>query len=389
MKILILSFYYHPDLCAGSFRCTSLVEQLKKQVGNHVDIEVITTLPNRYSSFYLTAPKLEQDGAVTIRRIELPGHNSGMLDQARVFLHFAAEVRKLVKKEHYDLVFATSSRLMTAVLGAWVAKKKKAKLYLDIRDIFVDTIGDILPKKMVLSSKPFFSFLERWAFTRADHINLVSEGFRDYFEQRYRKNAYSWYTNGIDTEFANLKIEDNAVSINKPMVVLYAGNIGQGQGLHTIIPGLAKRMGGKVQFKIFGDGGRRLHLLDELKKMDCQNVEVFPPINREALIKEYQNADILFLHLGDFPAFKKVLPSKLFEYGALGKPIWAGVSGYAADFIKAELSNAVVFHPGDDLGAEKSFQNLVTKSQVRQDFIDKYSRPIIMKKMAKDILTLV
>ena len=34
---------------------------------------------------------------------------------------------------------------MTAALGAWIARRKRARLYLDIRDIFVDTIGDMLP----------------------------------------------------------------------------------------------------------------------------------------------------------------------------------------------------------------------------------------------------
>ena len=31
MRILVLSFYYAPDLCAGSFRTTAFVEELKKQ----------------------------------------------------------------------------------------------------------------------------------------------------------------------------------------------------------------------------------------------------------------------------------------------------------------------------------------------------------------------
>ena len=49
---------------------------------------------------------------------------------------------------------------------------------------------------------------------------------------------------------------------------------------------------------------------------------------------------MLFLHLGAVPAFEKVLPSKLFEYAALGKPVLAGVAGYAADFVRAEIDNA-------------------------------------------------
>ncbi len=112
---------------------------------------------------------------------------------------------------------------------------------------------------------------------------------------------------------------------NKPLTVLYAGNIGEGQGLHLIIPPLAKILEDKIIFKVIGDGGRKKHLKNELKRLNCKNVELYDPIPRENLIEAYQAADILFLHLNDYQAFTKVLPSKLFEYAASYKPIWAGL----------------------------------------------------------------
>lgn len=390
MKILILSFYYYPDLCAGSFRCTSLVEQLKLLVGPDDDIDVISTVPNRYSSFSVDSPEWEQNSNITIRRIDLPQHNSGMVDQAKAFIHFAREVRKIVKSEHYDLVFATSSRLMTAVLGAWIARNTQAKLYLDIRDIFVDTLNDVLSKKISFWSTPVFSLLEKWSFNRADHINLVSKGFESYFVARYPKRQFSWFTNGIDSEFICSETNKTLpVSSSHPLTVLYAGNIGVGQGLHKIIPPLAKKMQGLIQFKIIGDGGRRELLEIELNNWGCDNVQILTPVNRAQLIAEYKNADVLFLHLNDYDAFKKVLPSKLFEYAAVGKPIWAGISGYSAEFVKSEISNAVVFPPCDIAEAETVFKKLTFEHHNRSDFIDKYSRKIIMRNMAEDILSVI
>ena len=76
-----------------------------------------------------------------------------------------------------------------------------------------------------------------------------------------------------------------------------------------------------------------------------ENVNLLPPIDRADLVEEYKKADVLFLHLNDHAAFEKVLPSKLFEYAAMGKPIWAGVSGYSLEFIKSEISNCEVFVP--------------------------------------------
>ena len=390
MKILILSFYYYPDLCPGSFRCTALVEQLQLLVNDNNDIDVITTVPNRYASFNAIAPEIEQRPGITIRRIKLPSHRSGMLDQAKAFAYFAKEVNKLVKGRDYALVFATSSRLMTALLGAFIARRKKAKLYLDIRDIFTDTLADILPIKMSLGAKPFFSLLEKWAFNRAQRINLISKGFEGYFSRHYPKARLSWFTNGIDPEFVPL-VDNTRVSpsLTKSLTVFYAGNMGEGQGLHAIIPALAKRMEGRVNFRLIGDGGRKNRLEAELILHNCNNVDILPPINRSELIKEYQAADILFLHLNDYDAFRKVLPSKIFEYAAMGKPIWAGVAGYAAEFITAEITNAAIFHPCDVIGAEESFNSLHLVNNLRSDFIEKYRRHHIMQLMSADILSLL
>ena len=213
---------------------------------------------------------------------------------------------------------------MTAVLGAWVARKKRIPLYLDIRDIFVDTIKDVLPKHFAILAKPVFSLLESWAINSAAKVNLVSQGFSDYFSTRYPSQQFSYFSNGIDDEFLSESITESVPRTGGVVEVLYAGNLGEGQGLHAIIPDLAKKMQGRVHFKIIGDGGRKNALLAALVSAGVDNVELLPPMKRAQLIKAYLSADVLFLHLNDHDAFLKVLPSKLFEYGAMAKPIWQG-----------------------------------------------------------------
>lgn len=385
MRILVLSFYFKPDLCAGSFRATALVEALAKELPSDSTIEVLTTLPNRYGSYSIEAPATEKVVNLSVTRVELPAHQSGMIDQAKAFIAFARAVLRLTKMNQYDLVFATSSRLMTASLGAWIARRKGIPLYLDIRDIFVDTLKDVLPKQVAMILTPFFSLLERWTINTASKVNLVSKGFEGYFQTRYPNQRFSYFTNGIDDEFLSLPMTNLGLTSNTPTQVLYAGNLGEGQGLHAIIPDLARRMRGRVQFRIIGDGGRREALREALERANVENVELMPPMARQKLIEEYQAADVLFLHLNDYDAFKKVLPSKLFEYGAMNKPIWAGVAGYAAEFVRAELSNAAVFNPCDAGDAERVFAELQLCDEPRLDFNAKYSRANIMRKLVSDI----
>ena len=387
MRILVLSFYYAPDLSAGSFRTAALIKAIQEKNIDGLHIDVVTTLPNRYKTFSTTAPEYENSDGLEIFRIKLPSHQSGMKDQIRAFFTYYRKARNIVANENYDVVYATSSRLFTAFLGARIADKKRLPLYLDIRDIFVDTIKDVLSPKVALLVKPVFSAIEKYTFKRAQRINLVSIGFKQYFEQRYPETEYRWYTNGIDKEFLDIKpIQEADTKQPKMLQVIYAGNLGEGQGLHKILPQLAKILEGQVEFNIIGDGGRKVQLEDELTSNEVINVKMLPPVNRSELIAIYQKADILFLHLNDYPAFKKVLPSKIFEYAAMGKPVWAGVSGYAAEFLNAEVENAAVFEPGNHQQALQLLDSLDIMLTKREGFIAKYSRKNIMTKMAKDLV---
>lgn len=389
MRILVLSFYCRPDLSAGSFRTTALVDALKHKMPADGQVDVLTTLPNRYSSFSIEAPTEEKTPGLSIVRIALPPHQSGMFDQAKAFISFAREVSHQTRGQEYDLVFATSSRLMTAVLGAWVARKKRIPLYLDIRDIFVDTIKDVLPRHFVILAKPVFAVLERWAINSASKVNLVSQGFAEYFSTRYPRQHFSYFTNGIDDEFLSVPIPESVPRTDGVVEVLYAGNLGEGQGLHSIIPDLAKKMQGRVRFKIIGDGGRKDALLAALVSADVDNVELLPPMKRAQLIEAYQATDVLFLHLNDYDAFRKVLPSKLFEYGAMGKPIWAGVSGYAAEFMLTELDNLAIFHPCNAAEAEQVFSQLRLQNGPRDRFVAKFSRINIANELANDVMSTI
>jgi glycosyltransferase involved in cell wall biosynthesis len=350
-------------------------------------IDVITTMPNRYQSFSSGAQEIETQGIVSIRRMRLPSHQSDMAGQSRAFLAFARQALNHVDPLDYQLVFATSSRLMTAWLGAMIARRKKIPLYLDIRDIFVDTLESILPRS-AMPLMPALSWLERWTMRQAEHINLVSPGFTDYFRQRYPNTPLSLHTNGIDEEFLSRQANGGARVPNKRLKILYAGNIGEGQALHRIVPQLASVVSTRADFCVIGDGGRRRELERAIAECGATNVTLSAPVNRSRLLELYEESDVLFLHLGAVPAFEKVLPSKIFEYAALGKPILAGVGGSAARFLEQEVENSAVFAPGDVDGAVRALAGLQIADRHRTEFIEKFSRRRISEAMAAEIWAL-
>jgi len=382
-KILVLSFYYEPDLCAGSFRCKAFVDELSK-LKTH--IHVVTTAPNRYESFKVDASKFNKSDNIIINRINIPSHNSGIIDQIRSFYSFYKGAKVLTAKNEYDIVFATSSRLFTAFLGARISRKKRIPLYLDIRDLFVDTISDIFSFKIASLIRPVLYFIERYTFTSAKKINIVSKGFLSYFKKRYAGIPLSFFTNGIDKEFIQASREHDLKRVPGSIInVLYAGNIGEGQGLHKIIPQIANRLKKRISFKVIGAGGLDQKLREKVAELGLVNVDLVSPMSRESLIEEYVKADLLFLHLNDYDAFQKVLPSKLFEYGAMNKPILAGISGYSREFIESEIPDCVVFKPTDSEEAVEKFESMSYSINPREKFIKKFDRQIIMSEMAQDL----
>lgn len=388
-RILLLTFFYPPDLSAGSFRASALVEALQLRVGANVNIEVITTQPNRYTSQALEAMSVEESPGLKVRRIRLPQMREGFVGQAVAFWCYMREVRRLTVDQDYDLVLATSSRLMTAVLGAWISFRRQTCLYLDVRDIFVENLKVLFPAPIAIPLGWVFGALERWAINRADKVNLVSYGFMDYFQPRYPGRQFSFFSNGVDGAFIDCALDSKAGAAGQPLQVLYAGNIGDGQGLHLIVPELAERLRGRVIFRIVGGGGRLDVLRETVLARNLDNVELVEPVPRAELLGMYSDADILFLHLNDFEAFRRVLPSKLFEYAATGKPIWAGVAGHAAAFISVELTNVAVFPPCDARQAMLGFERLELGCVDRGAFVERYARARIMQAMALDVLDLL
>ena len=384
-RILYLSFYFEPDLSAGSFRNTTLAHELAKQVESMAEVEVYTTMPNRYSTYKQDAKEIELNKNLVINRIIIPSHKNGLFDQINSFKTFYLQVKKLTQNKKYDLIFASSGRLFTAYLGHSIAKKKNIKLYLDIRDIFYDGLKELINSSLIKRvALPIIKRIETKTFSNASHINLISGGFLPYFA-KYKKPNITAFPNGIDDEFL-VRHEDRSSIESDKIMVLYAGNIGEGQGLHKLVPELANNFSKELEFHIIGDGGAKEELINKLDELNCSNVFLSNPISRKQLLERYKKADFFLIHLNDFEAFKKVLPSKIFELGAYNKPIIAGVGGYAAEFIKENVTNVILFNPCNVNECTMKLKKYKYQYIKRTEFIKKFRRAKINKEMAESIV---
>lgn len=396
-RILYLTFYFRPDLCAGSFRNSPLAATLAGLAAErNIRIDLYTTIPNRYRSYETEFEPTERVGPLTIHRLPIPSHNSGRLDQALSFLSYYRQVLRLTRHTSYDLVFASSSRFFTSWLGYRIAARTKARLVVDIRDLFSSTLLDLSGSALIRKvAVPLIHHLEKKVYQRADYLNLISKGFLPHIPSGCTARM-GFEAHGTDPEFIeafrklNRKNEKRSEPA-EPVRVLYAGNIGDGQALHRILPDVAARLRESHLFTVIGDGSAAELLRDAVEREGLGNLILQKPVSRRELIREYVKADILFLHLEDAPSMRRVLPSKLFEMAATERPIAAGVQGYSREFIEAGINGAELFSPGDVEGAVGAIRRLTDtlkkESPIdRSAFIQTYSRPDSDRRLALAIL---
>lgn len=197
----MLTNYFTPDLSAGSFRMQALIDALAKYKNTGLRVDIVTTFPNRYASFKTKPPLFEDKGWLRIYRIKVPAHKNGMIDQAIGYYFYYKGVKKIVNLNSYHLVFATSSRLMTGFLASRVARKLQVPYYLDLRDLFADTITQVLNKYLGFFLAFFIKKIEKNTLEKAHSISIVSEGFMEYVNEISPNAKIKVFTNGIDDLF--------------------------------------------------------------------------------------------------------------------------------------------------------------------------------------------
>ena len=122
--------------------------------------------------------------------------------------------------------------------------------------------------------------------------------------------------------------------------VSYAGNLGEGQDLLSLLINLSKdqetinimRSSGFC-FNIYGSGSQAASIKRILSSSPGSSepsplegiVQYHGLISTESMPSIYQNSDALMLHLALFNSLSMVIPSKIFEYSSTPLPIIFGI----------------------------------------------------------------
>jgi glycosyltransferase involved in cell wall biosynthesis len=116
----------------------------------------------------------------------------------------------------------------------------------------------------------------------------------------------------------------------------YIGTHGMAHGLDAVLRA-AKRLQREpnIRFLLVGDGAEREKLVREKEEKELTNVIMLGQQPKERMPLFLAAADACMVLLIKSELFKTVLPSKIFEAMAMGRPIVLGVEGESRELIEA------------------------------------------------------
>ena len=357
MRILFVTQIFPPEMGAMPNRLYPFVRQLV--AGGH-KVSVATGMPNYPRGVVFPeyqgkrSMREEVNGYTIFRRASYTApRNQSKWSQLRNYVSFIpAALRAGLRAGKLDIVFVTSPPLFSVVPAILIAKLRRAKLVLDVRDLWPDeliTYGGFREGSMPVR---VLKLVERWAYRNADCVAATTEAIIDAIVERGVPREKTFLLpNGADLEvFSPLPSENpiaNEYNFGKRFVVMYSGLFGIKHSLEVLLEAAGKLRERKdIVFFLLGNGARKDALVSQTREMNLDNV-IF---GDERVVGEVPallaRADVCFAAVRPEQYPRKVISVKVFEYMACEKPVVGALSGESARILD-ESGGGIVVPPGD------------------------------------------
>jgi glycosyltransferase involved in cell wall biosynthesis len=344
-RIILLSQYFSPEVGATQSRMQSFADYLAAR-GHHVT--VICEVPNHPRGVIPSEYRgvlFEDDCSNAYRVLRVWVHEE---KSQRTRLSFYASFMVLATAiapaaGGADVVFATSPPLFVGLAGAAIARLKRAPLVLDIRDLWpaaAVSLGEITSNRAVAIAEK----IERLLYRTASAVTCVTAPFCEHVN-RYRRDRSPaiFLPNGTLEQFF---VENGAprerlnVSDGK-FLATYAGTHGIAQGLPTLLEA-AQMLADVANFAFVGEGPLKERLVQTARALELDNVRFNGEVPLHEVPALLRASDALLVPLSAHPTFADFVPSKLFDYMAVARPIVLSAVGEPARILDRANAGLVV-----------------------------------------------
>lgn len=356
MKILYICQYYLPEPGAPSVRASELA---KYWVRAGHEVTVLTGFPNHpngkvppeyRAKLRRLVMRERMDGVEVARTWLLPLPNRKSWERMLNYSSFAvsAALRGLFLPRP-DVLIATSPQLLVGLSGLVIAKLRRIPFIFEVRDLWPESLVAVGVSRKDSFIYRALALVARLLYRCADHIVVVSPPFKDCLRDDWGidERKVSVMKNGIDTEMFETLPNDWAKPEGE-FWVSFIGTIGNAHGLETLIAAARtlRNSHPDIKFIVAGDGAERAKI-EELARIEgLANLRILGPQPRAKIPGLIAASDVCLSLLKKSDVFKTVLPTKMMEFMACGRPVILGVEGYAKQML--EDAEAGVSIPPED-----------------------------------------
>jgi glycosyltransferase involved in cell wall biosynthesis len=355
MRLGMISQWYDPE--GGSAAVAGAICRSLAGLGH--EMHVLTGFPNYptgqvYPGYRIRPYQYERRAGVHVHRVPLvPSHDRSAMRRAMTYLSFGASAaarRTILRSVDAWLVYSTPA---TAALPALVAQALYRRPYvLLVQDLWPDTVVDsgFVRRGRLLGAavRGIHAFCDA-SYRRASAVVVTAPGMADAIRDRgVPAGKLSVVPNWVDETVFRPVPRDRALARELGLagfVVMYAGSLGDLQGLETAIEAV-RLLGDLADLRLVfaGSGVAEPRLREAAGGM--ANVVFLgqqPPGRMAGLLAL---SDVQLVSLRDRPLFHSTLPSKLQATLAAGRPIVGAVPGDAARLVTRSGAGLAV-PPGD------------------------------------------
>lgn len=330
MRVLYVSQYFVSADQAGGVRHWQHTRALAR-AGHHVSVVTTyvthkeRTIPERYRGRKVVR-EWDRDGLEVWRTYSTPGYGRDLRSRVSSYGTFALwSAVAGMRAARPDVILASSPSLPSAAAAAVIAKLRRARFVLEVRDLWPDSaieMGLVSDRRTIAVAR----WMERFCYRSADRIIALTEGIRDgMIALGVPPEKIELITNGVDLEIGedpqpvdDPRIPDDAV------VAMYVGAHGTYSSLGTLLDA-AERLRDTPQARIVlvGSGDQKEGLVADAARRGLDNVVFVDPVPKREVPSWLARADICILPYQDRLLFAGALPNKIFDYLGAARPIIA------------------------------------------------------------------
>jgi glycosyltransferase involved in cell wall biosynthesis len=343
------------------------------EAGGH-SVTVLTGFPNYPSGNIYPGYKIrpwlrERLSAVSVVRVPLyANHSRSAVKRILNYVSFAASSSVLgaFLIERPDVIFVYHPPLTIGLPAFILSRLWHAPFVYQIQDMWPETLRatGMVSNDRILN---WIGHFAKFIYSKADAICVISRGFRENLIQKgVPATKIQLISNWVDPAANHPLQPDNELAARLMMDgrfnVMFAGNMGEAQGLDTVLKAASLLLDQThIQFVFVGDGISSSKLQAIAREQGLVNVRFLGRFAEDQMPSLYALADVLLVHLKDDPLFRITIPHKIFTYMASGKPILAAVAGDAADIV-VESGAGIPCPPQDPQALAQAVAQLAASS---------------------------